>query len=333
MKNTGKSLTAGSLWPLDPDYDGRRLFHRQVHLPMDREERETENGGVDVKTNGKNSKSMRFGGPWTKEKLEVLEKYLRAYTTALKKQGFKLMYIDAFAGSGGFLEKHSRNARSFILGSTQRSIKIDKKPFDKLIFVEIDPNRCNELENLRKEHPGRNIEVINSEANKFLSKLNEDWCRWRGVLFLDQFSTEVEWSTVEKIASFEALDTWILFSSSAISRMLPLSKRPDDIEPKWAERLIKVYGDESWRNLYQEIRQMNLCGELDVEYRRNPGVDGPLNIYKKKLSSLFGERFLSKSRTLKNSKNSPLFEFIFCVGHPGGICLAKKIATDILESM
>ena len=164
-----------------------------------------------MKTNGKNSKSMRFGGPWTKEKLEVLEKYLRAYTTALKKQGFKLMYIDAFAGSGGFLEKHSRNARSFILGSTQRSIKIDKKPFDKLIFVEIDPNRCNELENLRKEHPGRNIEVINSEANKFLSKLNEDWCRWRGVLFLDQFSTEVEWSTVEKIASFEALDTWILF--------------------------------------------------------------------------------------------------------------------------
>ena len=41
-----------------------------------------------------------YGGPWTIEKLNILEKYLDAYTTALKKTPFKLMYIDAFAGTG-----------------------------------------------------------------------------------------------------------------------------------------------------------------------------------------------------------------------------------------
>ncbi|MDE0205517.1 MAG: three-Cys-motif partner protein TcmP [Candidatus Tectomicrobia bacterium] len=41
----------------------------------------------------------RFGGPWTQEKLDILRRYLDAYTTALKNQPFTLTYIDAFAGA------------------------------------------------------------------------------------------------------------------------------------------------------------------------------------------------------------------------------------------
>ena len=63
------------------------------------------------------------------------------------------------------------------------------------------------------------------------------------------------------------------------------------------------------------------------------GVDGLIGIYKKKLSSLFGNRFLQKSQTLKNSKNSALFEFLFCIGNSKGIEPAKRIATHILEHM
>ena len=40
-----------------------------------------------------------FGGPWTTDKLSILESYLNSYTTALKSQLFGLIYIDAFAGS------------------------------------------------------------------------------------------------------------------------------------------------------------------------------------------------------------------------------------------
>ena len=43
---------------------------------------------------------MDFGGPWTQQKLNILEHYLDAYTTALKNQPFRLVYIDAFAGTG-----------------------------------------------------------------------------------------------------------------------------------------------------------------------------------------------------------------------------------------
>ena len=57
----------------------------------------------------------RFGGDWTKDKLDMVERYLNAYTTALKKKDyFRLMYIDAFAGSGIInLKKSDKEERQF----------------------------------------------------------------------------------------------------------------------------------------------------------------------------------------------------------------------------
>jgi three-Cys-motif partner protein len=43
---------------------------------------------------------QRFGGGWTEDKLTMVRKYLIEYVKALKYQQFKLMYIDAFAGTG-----------------------------------------------------------------------------------------------------------------------------------------------------------------------------------------------------------------------------------------
>ena len=275
-----------------------------------------------------------YGGPWTIEKLNILEKYLDAYTTVLKKMPFKLMYIDAFAGTGQLKlssEEDLVDVRGFVSGSAERAIKIDNKPFDELIFVEKKLDRFAELKTLRATYSKRKIEIVHSEANAFLADLHENWKVCRGVLFLDPFATEVKWATIERIAGFNALDTWILFPVSAITRMLPKSRKPDEISPKWAKRLTRVFGDESWHNLYQEDPQGNLFG--GVEYQRVPGVDGLISLYKNKLKALFDKRFLETSRTLKNSKNSPLFEFMFCVGNPKGITPAKRIAKHILEHM
>ncbi len=262
--------------------------------------------------------SASYGGAWPQEKLNILKAYLDAYTTALKDQSFKLVYIDAFAGTGS-VELASRadpDALKFIQGSAAIAVGINNKPFDKLIFVEKDQDRYSELTKLIDRYPDRDIQIENSDANKFLRELQLDWRRWRGVLFLDPFGTQVEWATIEMVAGFNALDIWILFSVSAISRMLPQSKRPEDVTARWVARLNKVFGDESWRALYSEIPQEDLF--RDTEYEREPGIDGILNTYKGKLAKLFGKRFLEKSRLLKNSKNAALFDFLFCVGNVKG---------------
>ena len=282
-----------------------------------------------------------YGGEWTIKKLKILEKYLDAYTTALKNKPFKLMYIDAFAGTGqislsgdgddelAFLDLDDDDLRGFVSGSAERAIKIDDKPFDKLIFVDKAHDSCVELETLSETYSERNIEIAHSEANEFLSNLTVDWNSWRGILFLDPFATQVEWETIKIIAGFNALDTWILFPVSAIARMLPRLRQPDDISSEWVSRLTRIFGDESWRDLYREVPQRHLF--RNVEYQRDPGVDGLIGIYKENLKDLFGKRFLEKSQPLKNSKNSILFEFMFCVGNPRGISPATKIANHILK--
>ena len=82
------------------------------------------------------AQATSFGGDWTSEKLEILEKYLDAYTTALKHQRFRLIYIDAFAGSGTVdLGSGGPAVENLIRGSAERAIGIANKPFDHLVFV------------------------------------------------------------------------------------------------------------------------------------------------------------------------------------------------------
>ncbi len=64
-----------------------------------------------------------YGGSWTIKKLDILEKYLNAYTTALKGQPFKLAYIDAFAGTG-YLELDEKAS-----GRQQLHPRLSKKSF------------------------------------------------------------------------------------------------------------------------------------------------------------------------------------------------------------
>ncbi len=274
--------------------------------------------------------ATRFGGPWTIEKLAILECYLDAYTTALKNQSFSLVYIDAFAGSGQIsLGAEDPDASRLISGSAERAVRIDHKPFDRLIFVDKSSESCKELECLRNNEPNREIRIAQSDANAYLRDLNVDWKSWRGVIFLDPFATQVEWSTIERISEFNALDMWILFPTSAIARILPLTREPDDIHPSWAKRLTRVYGNEDWRRLYEPARQGNLFGGQG--YERHSGVDGLVKIYQENLKATFKERFLEMSRTLRNSQGGPIFEFLFCVGNRNGIGPATRIARHLLE--
>ena len=288
----------------------------------------------------KESRSEGFGGPWTVEKLSILKGYLGAYTTALKSQPFSLMYVDAFAGNGRINTRNADpNVRSFLSGSARIAVDIAEKPFDKLIFVENDAEKCEELERIREEYPGRDIEIHQSDANAFLRRMELNKRGWRGVLFLDPFATEVEWRTVRAIANMEMLDTWLLFPVSAISRLLPRSRKPEDISPEWGACLTKVYGDTSWSGLYQlqpSSPQMNLVTppKTDPAYARDPGVTGLLAIYKENLRKLFGARLLAESRALTNSNNATLFELIFCAGNPNprAVGAAHRIAKHLMFS-
>ena len=83
--------------------------------------------------------TQRFGGDWTAEKLLISSAYLDAYTTALKSQRFRLIYVDAFAGSGSIVAHDDEDRRRLLEGSPLVALAVEDRPFDQLIFVERDP--------------------------------------------------------------------------------------------------------------------------------------------------------------------------------------------------
>lgn len=287
-----------------------------------------------------------YGGDWTKRKLEILRGYLNAYTRALKERPskdnpFKLMYIDAFAGTGKVelktKSKDLADVREFLDGSAEIAVKIyNAKPFDELVFIEKDHARYKKLLDLKSRYKSRNIQAINGDSNDCLRELCGSWEtgygeNWRGVLFLDPFATEVDWATIEAVAKTQALDTWIWFPISNIARMLPIDREPDLISESLTRNLMRIFGDESWRESYDNPKQKRIF--LDGPRYRDPGVDGIVEIYKGRLQSLVGGRFLKKSHQFKNSRNSRMFELFFFAGSdsPRAINLSHRIATHLME--
>ena len=241
-----------------------------------------------------------------------------------------MIYVDAFAGSGKVEANRSEadangELRSFLERSAVRAIRVSNKSFDELIFVEQDEKHyCQLKQRLESGNLGRKLKFYNEDANEFLLLLKRDWNSYRGVLFLDPFATEVRFTTIQTVASFKGLDQWILVPVWSISRLLPKNREPSAISQTWADRLNLVYGDKSWRNLYRPSPQGELFGFPPSV--RDPGIDGLLKIYKQKLEEAFGDRFLGESLTLKNSKNSAMYELMFCSGNlsPKAINLSKK---------
>ena len=282
----------------------------------------------------------KFGGEWTRIKLEILRKYLDAYTSALREKPFKnktfeLVYIDAFAGTGG-IEINSKGyneVKEFIDGSVQIALGIDNKPFDYFHFIEKDESRCRSLKKIKEANPMKEkISIYQEDANLFLQRDLDVTMQGyrRGVLFLDPFATAVKWSTVVAIADNKKLDTWILFPASSIARLIPTVNRPEDLEEWKRKKLNGVFGDNSWEKVYSDVKQQSL---VEIEPIRDRGVDALTEIYKNKLKETLGDRFLDKSVKLLTSTKVPLFEFMFFTGdpHEKAISASHSIARNILR--
>ena len=272
--------------------------------------------------------SPRFGGPWTQAKLDILRQYLDAYTTALKSQPFNLIYVDGFAGTGSYSESRDDYAefQEFRQGSARIALEIDNKPFDRVVFIEEDAGAATSLLQLTNEYPGRDIHVIQGDANVKVPGFCHGMGDFdRSVVFLDPYATELSWPTVEVIAATKKIDCWILFPRMAITRMMPNEKEPDEATSKQLDRVFG--GREPWQESYQDSPQYSLF-EGEATRERESGAQ-IADRYRKRLEGVF-HRVAPASRTLTNSKNVPLFELFFAAGNPKGAPIAVKMADYIL---
>lgn len=143
---------------------------------------------------------QKFGGAWTQEKLNVFTSYLEAYLTALKKQKFRKIYIDAFAGTGKI---KIGNGEKYLEGSARRALEAEQK-FDCYYFIEKDLEKAAELQHMIDiDFPQMKqiIKIYQGDANEQLAQIIDDidWHSNRALLFLDPYATQVNWTTLETV--------------------------------------------------------------------------------------------------------------------------------------
>lgn len=285
-----------------------------------------------------NNSRHRFGGNWTKQKLEYVRKYLHAYTTIMKDRDFHFAYVDAFAGTGYYEPKRDENADQMLFdfaseetqmfwdGSARIALQV-KHPFKEYIFIEKDKNRFSKLKKLRNEFPNERIEFINSDANDYLINLcaERNWTSNRALVFLDPYGMQVSWETIKSIAETKAIDLWILFPLGAINRMLENDRQISSAKQRTLDRF---FGEPDWRKVFYPLTEISLTEEN----------------YREKTSDIFaeiGKYFMERMQgifagvvdnppTLYNSNNVPLYLLCFAAGNPRGAETGVKIAQDIL---
>jgi three-Cys-motif partner protein len=285
-----------------------------------------------------------FGGPWTLQKLECLQKYLEAYskifTSNPNARYYRTTYVDAFAGTGQWTFPRrddlsgdlfaDADATSYLKGSARIALEIEPG-FGTYIFVEKDKLRVKELEKLRASFPERahRISIIQDDAATYLAKWCEttDWRTNRGVVFLDPYGMQVEWPLIECIAQTRAIDLWILFPVSAINRLLPLAGPPPDT---LADKLTRMFGTSSWRDtFYPSKTESTLFGKRDSE-SREVTIERIGSLFLERLETVF-TRVVDEPLLLYNSR-MPLFLFCFASGsrNPRIAQTAVRIAQSII---
>lgn len=280
-------------------------------------------------------------GKWSEDKLDLLTKYLNAYSVIMNNQKTPnnptgkpwlkaYYYIDAFAGSVRPTAKEDE--QRYIEGSPLRALRTEP-PFDGYWFIDVSPQRTERLERLCDEFPKRKINVCQGDCNEILCNdiipnllLNKKSTQ-RAFVFLDPYGLQVDWETIIKLAKTKACDIFINFSVMGITRLLPKDKEP---ETEVLERLNKVMGGVDWlEQIYQSPQniQLNLFDHQETNASRDKiSADRLADLYIERLKRLFGH--VSNPVIMKNSKNGALY----------ALCLAShnekaiKITNDIFKS-
>ena len=280
-------------------------------------------------------------GPWAREKLDALARYLDYYTKVLKNQRWRTIYLDAYAGGGRAVvrsEEHESlvgpnlfgdelaidaDTRELIDGSPRVALSI-ANPFDRYVFADPNPNRAAELEALKSEFAAsRNIDVFQSTAAEGIAWVTAQRISrrtHRGVAFLDPFGAQLDWASVQKLADTGLFEVVVNFAlSMAIQRMLPNS---GEVPEAWAEKLDNYFGSRVWFDEVYQSRQRGLFTESGHE-KRPDYSERLLTLYRTQLGSAFGH--VSLPRLIRNTRGMPLYYLLWAGPHEKGLRGANYI--------
>ena len=261
-------------------------------------------------------------GVWSELKLEIVEKYGSAYSSAFKKSGgLKKYYIDGFSGPGAHVSKRTR---TMVEGSPARALKVSP-PFDGYYFIDLNPEKTDYLRSICGNRTDVHIstgdctEILTKELLPKIQYKNYN----RALCLLDPYGLHLDWEVMLQAGQSKAVDMFLNFPVMDMNRNA-IWKNAEKAPVSGLERMTKFWGDESWKQAaYAESVQGGLFGPEIVKQ----GNEEIVAAFRKRLKDVAGFGFVPEPLPMRNSTNAVVY-YLFLASQKS---VAEKIISDIFK--
>lgn len=252
----------------------------------------------------------RYWGFCTRGKLDLLRRYLDAFTTASKKQD-EIIYLDLF---GGQPDNRERLTHENLDGSARIALETDGARFTRLRFFEIEPYASRLQAVLQRDYVDRDLRVVAGDCNQTIGGVLQELApyNWAPTFaFVDPNGPDVHWSTLHALASFKKanlkkVELWVLLAAGMFIRTLPRDGR---VRPDDAMKLTQMYGTDQWRTIYEaRVAETTSPGGAREEY---------VNLMRWRLEHVLGYRW-THPLEIFNERGHSIYHMVFATDHPVG---------------
>jgi len=267
------------------------------------------------------------------------------YQNALQFRPYlKTHYVDAFAGTGKIPLKSdltelslwdneqgdpTEESDDFIIGSTRLALAIEP-PFESYTFIEKSRSKFQELSETFGSHKHANrVSFSKGDANAEVSKFCENMGRSdRAIIFLDPFGSQVEWSTIEKIAATKKADLWYLFPSG-VSVFRQISNK-GTVDPTHVAAIDRIYGTTEWREEFLKPRfTTDLFGNDVVKHEKIVTAELAADFMIERLRTVF-KGGVSDIKIELGKHSYPSYHLLFAWANPSP--KAKTLANKLSKA-
>lgn len=257
-------------------------------------------------------KPLKFDeiGRWSEVKLDIVREYAVPYSRIMTSQGFRHLYIDAFAGAGVHVSKATGE---YVAGSPLNALLV-QPPFRECHFIDLDHGRAELLRALASEAladrpEGPEVFVSEGDCNEVLLRevlpraKYED--RRRALCLVDPYGLDLDWEVLRRAGEMRSVDLFLNFPIMDMNRNA-LWRNPEGVDEADLGRMTRFWGDESWRQAaYRET--LTLFGPED-EKAGNAVV---AEAFRRRLHDLAGFACVPRPIPMRNRKNAVVYYLYF----------------------
>lgn len=256
-------------------------------------------------------------GVWSEIKLEIIEKYARAYSIIMNNYNFEYYYIDAFSGAG---HHKSKTKNEVIDGSPKRAIDVEPQ-FSHYYFIDLEKKKTDYLASILGSLD--NVTLKEGDCNDILTKdvfPNVKYNEYkRALCLLDPYGLHLDWDVIKMAGELESIE---LFLNFPVMNMNALWKNPDNVKPVQLERMNRYWGDDSWKDVVYDDLNLFKYSEKVVDANNKIAI-----AFRDRLKKVAGFNYVPKPMTMKNSTNATVYYLFFA--SPNRI--ADKIVNEIFN--